>query len=109
MAKKFMQFRYKSSTSSSNNYPTALKRSTMVNGSAFNSYYPIVKLTIEALPGTKFFINQGKQSVIINSTGIFELDLGETFPINSLSFEGDSLDKNTKEDKTILIDIIYEG
>ena len=109
MAQKFAQIRYKSSTTGSNNYPTTLKKAAMVNGSAFTSYYPIVKLTIDALSGTKFFINQGKQPVIINSTGIFELDLGETFPINSLSFEGDSLDKNTKEDKTILIDIIYEG
>ena len=120
MAKKFKQFRYYGDRSSKNipayqsDEEQGFTKSTIaledfINPDTGKSYFPIYKLGIQGLPGTKFYINNNDAGVLINNTGIFELDLKDNIVINSLLIDPQSL-KNIDNNKNscLLIDIIYE-
>lgn len=112
MAKKVKQIRYYSDTSN-NNYPTGQhspKYRTLISGSAFSNYMPIIQLGIQSLPGTKFYLNGSNNPIIIGNTGIYELDLQGLTEINSLQFDASSLALIQNNNSAYLIvDIIYEG
>ena len=77
----------------------------------FSSYAPIVKLGIQTLPSTKFYLNdlEKKYPIIVGYTGIYELDLIGVSEINSLQFDLKSIQRiNQVEDAYLIIDIIYE-
>ena len=114
MAKHIMQFRYyNDDEQGNNNQPKNLKAKNLEKGenNIFSKYTPITQLGIQALPGTRFFLNRNIEGpVIIGSTGIYELDLEGISKINSLDFDSTSLDLITKNPNAFLIiDVIYES
>jgi len=65
MAKKIKQFRYYGENNENNQPltvvgntgPRAMNYLDFMNGNVFANYYPIVQLGIQAMPGTKFYLN----------------------------------------------------
>ena len=113
MAKHIMQFRYYNDEQDNNNQPEDLKAKDLERGenNIFSKYTPITQLGIQALPGTRFILNENIEGpVIIGSTGIYELDLEGISKINSLRFDSKSLDLIAKNPNAFLIiDVIYES
>ena len=118
MANKVKQYRYynDSSDSVTRNQPeylsdgvTATKYSHFVSGEVFGTCYPVLQLGIQALPGTKFYLNEATDPIIIGATGIYELDLDGQAEITNLQFEARSM-KLIKENNNafLIIDIIYD-
>ena len=92
------------------NYPPSLYAGNLVSGSAFANCVPIVKLGIQSLPGTQFHLNHSeKSSVVIGTTGIYELDLEGYAEITGLKFSEESLDLIAANDNNyLIIDIISD-
>lgn len=95
MTKVVRQYRYYGKSDSKNQPKEEISFETLVNeGSIFFSekgLAAITQLGIQALPGTKFYLNNAKKPIIIGATGIYELDLEGISEINSLSFDADSI------------------
>lgn len=106
--KKIKQVRYYSANSDKN-YPDNTTHQRLVSGSAFTNYLPIVQLGVQCLPGTKFYLNNSSDPIIIGSTGIYEIDLiGET-EISALSFDSGSISAvNNNDNASLIVDMIYE-
>lgn len=81
------------------------------NETSFSYFAPIEQLGIQTLPGTKFYLNQSLDPIIIGSTGIYELDLRNTTAIlSSLRFDAKSMEKIKDLDNGFLIiDLVYTG
>ena len=109
MAKQVRQVRFYGSDEVKKNYPTGVTPATLASGSAFQNYVPAIQLGIQALPGTKFYLNNNYNPVIIGYTGIYELDLNGLSEVTSLKFDMQSLNAISKNANAYLIvDIIYE-
>ena len=69
----------------------------------------IYQLGIQALAGTKVYINECAEPVVIGITGIFEISLASNVVIEQLKFDFDSL-QSTLENRSacIIIDTIEE-
>ena len=94
MARRIKQFRFYSENDTARNQPSNITPQKLSSGSIFADYLPIKQLGIQALPGTKFKVNNSSEPVIIGSTGIFEAS-----SIASLS---------NLENGSLIVDIIYE-
>lgn len=106
MAKQIMQFRYYAE-GNSKNQPKTISKAKLATGSIFANYLPITQLGIQALPGTKFYLNNSITPIIIGSTGIYELDLEGLSEITNLSFEGLSVEAINKNNNAyLIIDVI---
>lgn len=109
MAKQVQQFRFYSSSDKTKNQPSTISISNIVAGSVFAPYMPITQLGIQALPGTKFYLNNSTNPIIIGYTGIYELDLEGIAEIQSLQFEKKSVEAiNNINNANLIVDIIYE-
>ena len=121
MAYKVKQFRYYNDKSSEvsadkRNQPTTLDGTTTLitsehyaNGDVFGKYFPVTQLGIQALPGTKFYLNEAVDPVIIGATGIYELDLTNGIQISKITFDPKSMEIIKNNDNAFLIvDIIYD-
>lgn len=107
MAMDVYQFRYYGEEDT-RNYPSGLNATELKNGNVFNEYAPIIQLGIQALPGTKFDLNNSEEQIVIGNTGIYELELDAQVAITALRFNNSSL--KTISDNTnavLIIDIIY--
>jgi hypothetical protein len=61
------------------------------------------------LPGTKFYLNNGLNPIVIGYTGIYELNVNNLAEITSLRFDHASLSKlNSASDTYLFVDIIYD-
>ena len=116
MAKHIMQFRYykdknEDNLPPENNQPKNITMDSLVNGSIFQEYLPFTQLGIQALPGTRFYLNNNIEGpVIIGSTGIYELELDGISKINNLWFERKSLELIANNNNaSLIIDVIYEN
>ena len=114
MAKRIKQIRYYNDTAN-NNYPINAQDGTkptyrnLISGSVFSKYVPIIQLGIQALPGTKFYLNDSNNPIIIGNTGIYELDLQGLTEINSLQFDANSINLiATNDNAYLIVDMIYE-
>lgn len=109
MAKQIKQFRYYTE-GDSRNYPQGIMTSLNLQvGSVFTDYMPICQLGIQALPGTKFYLNNSYSPIVIGYTGIYELAVNDLAEITSLRFDYESLTKISANKETVLlIDIIYD-
>lgn len=117
MAYKIKQFRYYSDDSplnkpaifkgkiiSTNNYA-----SNEPNNNIFSNYYPIYQLGIQTLPGTKFYLNDNLEEVMIGSTGIYELDLGLNTKLTKIRFNSQSMETiKNNENAYLIIDFLYD-
>ena len=81
--------------------------------SLFAEKTPIYQLGIQALPGTKFFLNGGIDPIIVGATGIYELDLQDKASISALRFDVKSMKTIEKAGEAgngfLIVDIVYEG
>lgn len=112
MAKQVAQFRYYAENDDKN-YPKLQVRNTYTaaytSGSVFINYLPAVQLGIQALPGTKFYLNKDVNPIIIGYTGIYELTLDGIAEINHIRFDGLSMKAiNDTPNASLIVDIIYE-
>lgn len=111
MAKAVKQFRfYGEDTDALKNYPTEVNIASLKNGSVFKPYLPILQLGVQALPGTKFYLNDAVEPIIIGHTGIYELDLDIETQISGLQFNSKSLEIiSNNENAYLIVDIIYDS
>ena len=81
------------SGNNSNNIPSsnAITIETLHNGVALAYTYPITQLSIESLPGVKFYLNGNPVPCIIDSSGVFSLNLEDSVLINTIMFDENSL------------------
>lgn len=72
---------------------------------------PAVKIGIQILPGTIFYLNSLSDGIIINHSGVYELDLRDTTTtITSLTFDPKSLANiNNIDNASLIIDIMYKS
>ena len=92
--------------SSSTNPVTSTK---LIDGSQFLGNLPIVQLGVQALPGTKFYINTAQTPIVVGATGIYEIDLSGYASISELKFDADSIRSIRQSDRAyLIIDYIYE-
>ena len=113
MAKQIKQFRYYQRNSELN-YPNTgneiIARENLESGDIFKPYFPISQLGIQALPGTKFYLNNNTHSVIVGLTGTYELNLNGKAEITALQFDNESLNATRLNNNAyIIVDIVYEG
>lgn len=109
MAKKIQQIRFHTLTDANILDEEA---ELLVKGKAFEEYLQgggIEQLGIQAIPGTKFYLNSSVDPVIVGSTGIYELDLTDKASIDALRFDADSINliKNSNS-LSLLIDLVYK-
>lgn len=115
MKKVIKQFRFYDENNKYNS-PSTLNITNLSNGEAFFSdsilgseYGYMISLGIQALPGTKFTINEGMEPVIIGNTGIFELDVEGYGEIFELKFVENTLKTIAKtENGYLIVDAIYK-
>ena len=114
MSKTVIQYRYYDNNNT-HNQPTTIDKLSLAMGTAFLSeeikanYGLISSLGIQSLPGTKFYLNQNIDPVILGKTGIFELDLTGKSSIYKLTFDIESLDKIEQvENGYLIVDTIYD-
>ena len=115
---KITQCRFYSSTTSEQNQDATQAKvvNTPYNNyksycepTSFSKYAPIKQLGIQALPGTRFYINNSTEPIIIGASGIYEIDLKNTTAIiSSLHFAQESMERiNNAENGHLIIDIVY--
>lgn len=104
---KVTQFRYYGENNV-NNYPFDKWQYYCVDES-FKNYRPIHQFGIQTLPGTKIYLNQSNNPIIIGSTGIFEIDCDNTTAIlNSFRIEQKSMEIiDNLANGYLLIDLVY--
>lgn len=106
--RKAYQYRY----TANDIWPEDLTPGKLVSGDAFAEKVPIYQLGIQALPGTKFHLNESEDPVIIGATGIYELDLHEKSTISALRFDPGSIktiiDSLSIGAGYLIVDIVYE-
>lgn len=80
-----------------------------VDGTVFQKYFPIVQLGIQALPGTKFYLNNSPYPIIIGSNGYFEIGKDLGLKIINLNFDYSSM-MNIKDNNNayLIVDIVYD-
>ena len=70
--KKVYQYRYYGENENKNTEGMSLD--SLASGAAFSSKMPILQLGVQSLPGTKFYINNGINPVIVGSIGSISID-----------------------------------
>lgn len=115
MAKCVRQYRYYGSGDKNalKNYPNGISYARLASGSIFfkdGTLGSITQLGIQAIPGTKFYVNNSAEPIIIGSTGIYELDLEGVSEITSLMFDQNSLEIiNGLDSGYLIVDAIYNA
>lgn len=104
---KMTQFRYYGQNNP-NNSPFASWQNYCV-GESFQSYSPIHQFGIQTLPGTKIFLNQSLNPIIIGATGIYEINCDTTTAsITSFRVEQSSMQTiNNLPNGYLVIDLVY--
>lgn len=111
MARVVKQYRYYNEKDTSRNQPPEAGKELYTNGLVFEnpSCYPILQLGIQALPGTKFYLNSSIEPIIIGFTGIYELDLNNKAEIIKLTFNKTSMDLiDTNANGYLIVDVLYD-
>lgn len=108
------QFRYYGSDSTKN-YPegtswVGLSSDATRGDNLLNNYGAAIKIGIQTLPGIKFHLSDSHSSsgIIIDHTGIYELDLRNTnTTISTLWFDPDSISRIDEIDNaSIIVDVL---
>lgn len=71
---------------------------------------PAIKIGIQTLPGVKFYLNGNTNYMIVDHTGVYELDLSDiSTTISELSFDPKSVALiDTVENAGLIVDIMYK-
>ena len=120
MANKIKQYRYYAEVNQNKNTKnqplfladgtTVVGLSHYVSGDVFGTCYPVLQLGVQALPGTKFYLNESTEPIIIGTTGIYELDLHGKTEISKIQFDSESM-KLIRDNNNayLIVDIIYDN
>ena len=111
MAKVVKQYRFYNKNDTIRNQPSNVTKEQFVNGLVFESpsCYPILQLGIQALPGTKFYINSGLEPIVVGFTGIYELDLDGQTEIVKLTFNKTSMERiEENSNGYLIVDVLYD-
>lgn len=110
MGKRVKQFRYFSPGDTTRNNPTDISAAGLISGNIFKQTMPITDLGIQALPGTKFYLNGSVSPIVIGHSGLYQLNLNGAVRITSLRFDSTSVTAVTNNPNGyIIVDIVYEG
>lgn len=109
MAKHIKQFIFYQENSEKN-YPEGIMSiMNLTEGKVFANYMPISQLSIQSLPGTKIYLNNSHDPIVIGYTGIYEIAINNLAEITSLKIDYDSLRQiNSNKETILLIDIVYD-
>ena len=114
MANRVKQFRYYSD-GSENNQPKIMPNgenvtyANYVSGEVFGNYFPVTQLGVQALPGTKLYLNHALEPILIGITGIYDLELNEQTQITKIQFNVDSMQMlKDNNNAYLIVDIIYD-
>lgn len=109
MAKQIKQFRY-FKNNSTKNYPVGVVLEDFITGTAFLGNYPIVHLGIQTIPGLKFYLNNTPNTLMVDSTGIFEVDLDNKTEIDAINFETNTMKSLVERNNNgyLIVDIVYD-
>ena len=109
MAKQIAQLRYYSENNP-NNWPLNYSWTAYCTATTFKkNYTSISQIGIQTLPGTKIYLNNGHEPIIIGATGIFELDVSNTTAtISSVRIDQESM-QTIKDNELgyLIIDLVY--
>ena len=108
--KTIKQFRYYNDNKSMN-YPKDLTKSKICgiinieNPEGYSIFHnkAIYQLGIQALPGTKFFVNGSTNPAIVGANGFFEIGEHTDFLVNDLVFDEVSIDLIASNPSALLI------
>jgi len=107
MSKKLKQFRYYGEGDSRNS-PIGATAQQYETGTIFGGVFPIAQLGIQALPGTKFYLNGSIKPIYIGASGIYDLDIKNGARVTSLGFDLMSLyNINASGTGYLLVDVLY--
>lgn len=109
MAKQIIQFRYYNDDNNNDNQPVGKKYIDFCkDGSVFTPYLPFIKISVQTLPGVRMYLNNDMVNpVIIDSTGIYQLDLEDISEITDLYFNTASMEMIRDNVKGyLIIDVI---
>lgn len=80
-----------------------------VSGLVFGSNFPVLQLGIQALPGTKFYLNNAVDPIVIGLTGIWEIDLDGQTEITAIQIDNQSIQNiRNNNNAFLIIDVIYD-
>lgn len=106
------QFRYFNSASEKN-IPSIEENDKWKTNLLAGAYESVIKLGIQTLPGTKFYLNNNRttEGIIIDHTGVYELDLRNIATvIHALAFDSASLAIiDAIDNANIIVDILYNN
>lgn len=114
--KRIAQLRYHGEKSPLNN-PTSLTKLDWTLGNIFENYGTVSHLGIQGVPGLRFYLNNGNNSIMIGDTGIYEINLEHIGRITALRFEDDKIFQDAYDKQSnisdsrnsLIVDIVYEG
>lgn len=109
MAKQIKQYRYYQDSSGSN-YPENLTINDLISGAIFETN--ISNLKISTAPGTKFYLNQSTEPIIVGNNGVYRLNLFGNYEITALRFDSDNAifqSSNLRSIPYLIIDIVYDS
>ena len=121
MAKRIKQYRYYNEANNgvTKNQPSKVQDESgemqdtsykhYVSGLVFGSYFPVLQLGIQALPGTKFYLNNAVDPSVIGLTGIWEVDLDGQTEITAIQIDNQSIQNIANNPNAyLIIDVIYD-
>ena len=121
MAKRIKQYRYYNEANDgvTKNQPSKVQDESgemqdtsykhYVSGLVFGSYFPVLQLGIQALPGTKFYLNNAVDPIVIGLTGIWEVDLDGQTEITAIQIDNQSIQNIANNPNAYqIIDVIYD-
>ena len=121
MAKRIKQYRYYNEANDgvTKNQPSKVQDESgemqdtsykhYVSGLVFGSYFPVLQLGIQALPGTKFYLNNAVDPIVIGLTGIWEVDLDGQTEITAIQIDNQSMQNIANNPNAyLIIDVIYD-
>lgn len=121
MAKRIKQYRYYNEANNgvTKNQPSKVQDESgemqdtsykhYVSGLVFGSYFPVLQLGIQALPGTKFYLNNAVDPIVIGLTGIWEVDLDGQTEITAIQIDNQSMQNIANNPNAyLIIDVIYD-
>ena len=110
MEKKVLQFRYKAD-GDIDNFPSGISNVKLVNGEIFKNpikVTPISQLGIQALPGTKFYLNGAVNPIVMGVSGIYDLDIKNGARVTDLRFAKNSIDNiENSINGYLIVDVLY--
>lgn len=114
MNQSFAQFIY-CSPNSEHNFPRNLTAEELITGAFLyrdtrTKDKTVSQLGINALPGTKLYLNGGQTPIIVGFTGLFEIDLSAGGAITGIKVDEKSIREIERNNSAyLIIDVAYWG